>query len=396
MRDEPVFDWRTIGALNAVSTLAQVGQFGIAFVMLPVWLAQQGLDASQLGLFAASLWLGQLPGLALAPRLCQRLGERRVIVLGLLCTLCALAWISLLGWPYWLAGGFLSGFGLGLRWIGVEPWLYRIAPAQARGRLVGFHETLIALAPIIAPLLANFFGMHGQAVFWIGAAFTVAALLPLALARAPVVEPAPQAARGPWVNPLRQAREHVFKQGLVIASVGGMIEAAVSGLFALFTQGHGMTVNQTADLLAVFGLGGLLMQYAIGWLADHRGVGKAALVCALGTATVCIALALSMPYALVVAAVFLLGGFITSFLTLALIASTLATSGSMAGNVSTMSMVYTVSAVAGPLLAGASIKASHGDALMWLTAAAASVMALLLTWWLREPLPAGPVQPAGR
>jgi MFS family permease len=157
-----------------------------------------------------------------------------------------------------------------------------------------------------------------------------------------------------------------------------------------------MTVNQTADLLAVFGLGGLLMQYGVGWLADHRGVGRAALLCALGTATVCIALALSMPYPLVVAAVFLLGGFITSFLTLALIASTLTVSGSMAGNVSTMSMVYTVSAVAGPLIAGASIKASHGDALMWLTAAAAAAMVLLLTFWIREPLPAGPVQPAGR
>jgi len=58
--------------------------------------------------------------------------------------------------------------------------------------------------------------------------------------------------------------------------------------------------------------------------------------------------------------------------------------------------VYTVSAVAGPLMAGASIKASHGDALMWLAAAAASVMVLLLRWWLREPLPAGPVRTAGR
>lgn len=38
------------------------------------------------------------------------------------------------------------------------------------------------------------------------------------------------------------------------------MEAAASGLFALFTHDHGMTVNQTADLLAVFGLGGLLMQ----------------------------------------------------------------------------------------------------------------------------------------
>lgn len=45
------------------------------------------------------------------------------------------------------------------------------------------------------------------------------------------------------------------------------MEAAVSDLFALFTHDHRMTVNQTADLLAVFGLGCLLMQYGVGWLA---------------------------------------------------------------------------------------------------------------------------------
>ena len=61
MHSETAIDWRTIGALNLVSTLAQVGQFGIAFVMLPVWLAAQGAQAHQLGMFAASLWLGQLP-----------------------------------------------------------------------------------------------------------------------------------------------------------------------------------------------------------------------------------------------------------------------------------------------------------------------------------------------
>lgn len=85
-----------------------------------------------------------------------------------------------------------------------------------------------------------------------------------------------------------------------------------------------------------------------------------------------------MPYLAMVAAVFLLGGFITAFLTLALIASTMTVSGSMARNVSTISMIYTVSAVAGPLVAGATIKGSSGDALMWLTAAAAAVMVFLL------------------
>jgi MFS family permease len=382
-QNQPVFDWRTIAALNTVSALAQVGQFGVAFVVLPVWLAEQGLDATQLGMFASSLWLGQLPGLALAPWLCQRLGARRVILSGLLCTALALVGIALAAWPFWMVGGTLAGFGLGLRWIGLEPWLYRIAPAEARGRLVGFHETLIALAPIVAPVLASTFGLRGMALFWIGGVFCIGALLPLAIARAEPEHAETKASGGVHVNLASQLRERVFQFGVVIALVGGMMEAAVSGLFALFAQGRGITGSQTTDLLALFGLGGLLLQYAVGWLADHRGVGVAALWCAIGTVLVCSALALSMGYTLVMIAVFLLGGFITAFLTLALISSTMTKSGSMASNVSLISMIYTLCAVVGPLMAGAAMKATGTDALMWSTAAAALVLVFVLAWLMR-------------
>ena len=385
------FDWRTISALNVVSALAQVGQFGIAFVMLPVWLAAQGLDATRLGVFVAALWLGQLPGLALAPRLCRRHGERRVITAGLLCTVAGFAWIALLPWPLQIMGGSLAGMGLGLRWIGLEPWLYRIAPSTARGRLVGFHETLIALAPIAAPLLVKWVGIEGHAVLWVGAAFSASALAPLLITRAPIpdgLEPSGTLLQRNWfglpalawrwtVQRWTQSAV-VFKQGLVIAAVGGVVEAAVSGLFALYTQEQGLSVAQTAELLAVFGLGGLLLQYPVGWLSDHWGVGTAAVLCAAATAVLCAALTLALPYAAIWVAVFLLGGCITAFLTLALIASTLTPTGSMADNVSAISMTYTLCAAAGPLMAAQVIKASNGVALMGFASLAAIAMVALL------------------
>jgi predicted MFS family arabinose efflux permease len=175
-------------------------------------------------------------------------------------------------------------------------------------------------------------------------------------------------------------RDRIFKQGMVIALLGGMMDAAVSGLFAPYAQGHAISVSQTADLLAVFGLGGLLLQYGVGWLADHHGVSQAALYCAAGTVLVSVALTLSLPQLWLVAAVFLLGGFITAFLTLALIASTMTPTGSMERNVSQMSMLYIVSGAAGPLVAGATMNATHSDALMWFMAAAAVVMLLGLLW----------------
>lgn len=379
MCSEAAFDRRTIIALNLVSMLAQIGQFGIAFVVLPVWLVEQGLDATQLGMFAASLWFGQLPGLGFAPWLCRRFGDKEVVLLGLLCTIFALFFSAIVGWHFCLLGGALAGFGLGLRWIALEPWLYLIAPAHARGRLVGFHETLIALAPIVAPMLAAKTGLHGKSIFWIGAGFTLSATIPLYFAKAAPID-TPQVLSGDARSNIVPApRDYIFKQGVVIALLGGMAEAALSGLFAVFAQGRGYSVVEMTNLLAVFGVGGLLMQYPVGWLTDHTSLAASAICCAIGAAMVSIVMTLPIGYIPMQAAVFLLGGFITAFLTLALIASTTTKSGNMAQNVSLLSMLYTVSAVAGPLIAGIVMKATHGNALMWFIALTAIVMAITLT-----------------
>jgi hypothetical protein len=98
---------------------------------------------------------------------------------------------------------------------------------------VGFHESVIALAPIAAPLMARYFGLQTYAVFWIGAAAILAALVPLALAQDPpgpvAVLSAQPKANGPLMRwPL------VLQQAVVVALFGGLMEAAVSGLFALF------------------------------------------------------------------------------------------------------------------------------------------------------------------
>jgi hypothetical protein len=52
----------------------------------------------------------------------------------------------------------------------------------------------------------------------------------------------------------------------------------------------------------------------------------------------------------------------------------------MERNVSQMSMLYIVSGAAGPMVAGATMNATHSDALMWFLAVAAVVMLVGLFW----------------
>jgi MFS family permease len=372
MKPELHTDWRTIFALNAVSTLSQIGQFGIGFVVLPLWLVEHGLNAAQLGLFASVEWLGMLIGLAIAPRFNIQLGHRVVIAIGLLASMLALAVIPYVSWPMSISAAALVGLGTGLRWIGLEPWLYRIAPSEARGRLIGFHETLISIGSILAPMLAKWVGVSGAAPLLLGVGFTGAALLPLMFAR-----PAPNELPEVCIKVAQEtdfAHKKILRLGIVIAVIGGVTEAAFSGLFPLFGVSRGLGTDQIATLLAVFGLGGLLLQYLIGWLADHRGLAFATLVNAAGIVFIAGLAALPLGYFGLSIAVFALGGTITAYLTLALIASTQAGDGDMSVNVTRISMAYTASSIFGPLIAGVAMKSFSREALIWQVGVLAGVL----------------------
>ncbi|HWT35045.1 MAG TPA: MFS transporter, partial [Paraburkholderia sp.] len=121
---DPPVRWGAVAALTAVSTLSQIGQFGIGFMVLPVWLAHQGLDAPRAGIFAAAQWTGMFIGLLFAPRLMERIGSKLTVSLGLLSSLIAYGSLGALTWPAWILPGMLTGLGIGLRWIANETWLY--------------------------------------------------------------------------------------------------------------------------------------------------------------------------------------------------------------------------------------------------------------------------------
>lgn len=363
MNPEHRTDWRTITVLNAVSTLSQIGQFGIGFVVLPLWVAQHGLNAAQLGIFASAEWLGMLVGLTVAPRLNTQFGHRAVIAIGLLVTILALAVIPNTSWPIWLPAAALVGLGMGLRWIGLEPWLYRIAPSNARGRLVGFHETLIGIAPIIAPILTKWAGITGSAPFVLGIAFTGSALLPLAFAR-PETDASTES-NSSFNHDTTPVHNKILALGVAVGVVAGITEAAFSGLFPIFGLGRNLSTDQMATLLAVFGLGGVLLQYLVGWLADHRGLAFAILLNAAGTFLIAAIAALPLGFIGLAITIFALGGTITAYLTLAIIASTKAGDGDLSVNIRRVSMAYTASSIFGPLIAGAAMKTLGGEALIW-------------------------------
>ena len=378
--------WPAIAALTTVSALSQIGQFGIGFMVLPVWLAQRGLDAPRAGLFSASQWTGMLAGLLIAPWLVERIGAKRTVSLGLAATVVAFATMNALWWPLWLVPGLLTGLGIGLRWIANETWLYRLVPAESSGRIVGVHEALIATAGVIGPALAVWCAVDGRITFAAGAAFTFAAALPLWLTAS---DDKPSA-----VKPARPARTDsaakslsigpMVSLGMVVVAAGGIGDGALYGLFPLFADSHGLSTTQTATLLTLFGVGGMALQFPVGWFADRAGLAATVIVCAaLSTLAIC-GFALAAPASwLADASALLLGGMNSAYITLGMVAAACSDKAALTRNMRLVSLTFTASSIVGPLIAGFAMKARGSDMLLWQLAITSGAL-VVYTLGLRE------------
>jgi MFS family permease len=383
--DNRRISWRVITALNGVSALAQIGQYGIAFVLFPLALESHAASAFHIALVSSALWVGNLAGLALAPRLIPRCGYRLTVLLGLTISSAALLVTPVVPEKSWALWAALSGLGYGLRWIGNETWLFGISPAEAQGKIVGFHESLLAVAAVIGPALIAVTAEREVLSFIAAAAFTMSAAIPLWMAgRSELSAPAlnstsAQRPRG------RVTLLAFLTLAPFIAGIGGLIEGGTISLFPVFASEIGLDTRQSAWTLSIFGLGAMLLQFPLGWLADSRGI-KVALVCASIVAALCAGTLMAFPSPGLPfnALMFVLGGAMTGFLTLGIVAATRANdAGALATEISRVSMSFTTLSAIGPLLAGGAVTIFGARAVMAFAAIGAMLALLPLVRRLR-------------
>ena len=342
--------WRAIVALNAVSGLSQIGQFGIAFMLFPIALEAQGSSAFNIGAVSSSLWIGNLLGLVLAPRLVSFIGHRRTVAAGLFASAVALLATPWLALSQWIPPAAVCGFGYGLRWIGNETWLFGITPAENQGKVVGFHESLLAVAVVAGPALIAVTSF--QQAFTVAAFMTATAAIPLLLAGS-----SPKPTRG---SSSSAARSNIWATtmglitlGTVVAALGGLVEGGTISMFPVYGSAVGLDSAETAWILTVFGVGAMVLQFPLGWIADRWGVRPSMVIIAAATL-------LSAGGALFVphqdfafgALMFVLGGAITGYLTLAILMATLTSDPDLLPRkISQVSIAFTIFSALGPLIA---------------------------------------------
>jgi MFS family permease len=355
----------SIIALNAVSALAQIGQFGLGTTLIPIAMETRKASADNIGFTSSVFWIGMLIGLLVAGKLTRILGYRNTVILGLIVSAISFALMPVINWHWWALPAFTIGFGMGLRWIANETWLYRLAPIEARGRIVGFHETLIAMAGIIAPLIIVAVGAINASAFWLAAGIMLTAIVPIFMAiTLPAVEKnneeqaltLPMTKIGFWLA-----------LGAIIAGCGGWIEGSLLALLPVYNSSIGLNSQDSAWLFTVFGVGAFALQFPIGWLCDKKGVvATAKIVGFLGGLAILLAIGFGTHLPALATAVFVIGGITGGLLTLGMIWSTLHNDGAAITNrVRQVSIVYTLLSAAGPFVSGFVVSQIGSQSLFW-------------------------------
>jgi len=339
---------RRLVQINTLSFLAQVVQIGTVPAFLALRLTQTHHSALVVGLIAAAPWMAILLLGHRAPRVLARLGFVRTNGVALALSVVALGGMLLTRSPPLLFGlNLLLGTGLIIRWVACDTWIVAEAPVHLRGRIIGTHETLMGCGIAAGPALLALTGVHGLGPLW--ACLLLLCLSAIVLSQ--LSEPAGRPAVPERGGALRALR--LMPTALVAGFLAGYVETSSISFLPVFSE-HALFALGAAATLGGFGVGGTVLQFPLGTLADRCGYRVAQLLCC----SVILAGVLAFPLighspALLLPMLFIWGGAAGGMNTLAVIeAGERMDSAAVSTAMAAIALAYTVGSITGPLFVG--------------------------------------------
>lgn len=277
--------WRVAPPLLSTA-LIMVGA-GVIGSLLPLRFSAMGFSPGVIGLIATAEALGFLVGCLYAHRIIAPVGlERAYAAFAGMKSVAILGLYFADGVPTLILLRFVIGWNAAGLAVIVESWLNALVPNEQRGRVLTIYVLVYGLFFGAGQLLSQNLNVTGPELFLIAGISTTLALVPMVAidVRAPVL---PQGVKLEILKALRTSPASVLA-----CLLNGLVLTAFTTVGPLFGQRIGLDQQHNVVLMACVSLGGLFLQWPIGYLSDKidrlyaligLGVGVVAVSAALVT-----------------------------------------------------------------------------------------------------------------
>lgn len=342
---------RIVSAARMMAAMClNVMQFWMLVPLTSLILKERGVDAGTIGLFGAVPWLAILLLSPFMPRVIAAVGALRFFIL---CTflgvLVDVAFMLTANLALWFLLNVIAGLAYGGRWIVSDSVVTSMPPERLRGRVTGAYAVLVGLGLSGGPFAVSLVGSAGWQPFMLNMGLAILAVVPIV---GLAVRLPPPTRQGGLFNLLRVGLRHMVIP--LAALTCGILEMSAASLFPVYGVSLGFSEGKAALLAAMVGIGSIVCQPLIGWLADLDPRSRILPV----LLAICIGGSLLLPWATghdlaLWPLLFLWGCGVTGLYTMTLImCGKRAGEGEVIPLITMAAMAYTAGGIVGPAISG--------------------------------------------
>ncbi|RMA42474.1 MFS transporter [Rhodophyticola porphyridii] len=254
---------RSSWALLLGMLLLMVGN-GLQGTLLGVRGAIEGFSTLELSIVMSAYFAGFLGGSRMAPDMIRRVGHIRVFAaLGSMIS-AALVLFPVLTDPIsWTVLRVIIGFCFSAVYVTAESWLNNAATNETRGKALSIYMVVQMAGIVSAQGLLVLGDPSGYTLFIVLSVLVSLSFAPILLS----VTPTPA---------FETTKPMSLREVLAVSPLGcagifvmGGVYSAMFGMSAVYGTEAGLGLGQISIFVASFYVGGLLLQYPIGWISDR-------------------------------------------------------------------------------------------------------------------------------
>ncbi len=250
-------------ALMLGMLLLQLGN-GLQGTLLGVRGALENIDSATMGYVMSAYFIGFLGGSKAAPWMLKRVGHVRVFAaLGSLVSAAFILYAAIVHPAAWLLLRLIVGFCFSGIYVVAESWLNHSSANENRGQALSLYLIVQMLGIVLGQLLLNLADPGGYDLFVLITVLVSVSFAPILLSASPA--PVHETTRAMSVRELIKASPLACFGTLML----GGVFATLFGMAPIYATQSGFTIAQVSYFISAIYLGGLLLQYPIGWLSDR-------------------------------------------------------------------------------------------------------------------------------